>query len=369
MYAYVGVHGNRIAGLAVVRFAIESPDLCSPPGKPRGMQQNGANYDDVVPDFPPAPSEEGTGQGAPPNGGRGRKLPLGCLIAAGIVVSLWPLALFPFLLGRSSRQNPGPTPDYAAIETSAFESALASNVSTIQANSPTPKASSTAAPLPTATHTAIPTLVSFAGISGASCIPSNPPQTGKVVEVVDGDTIKVLLDEDGKVHSLRYVGIDSPERGVAYSAEATAKNAELVYGKEATLVRDVSETDMYGRLLRYVVVDGIFVNFELVADGSAKSYRYPPDTACNPTFEAAQSRASAAALGVWALPPALIALPTAPRSGGTAACNCNGPDLDCKDFGSHASAQACYSYCSSMGFGDVFRLDGDADGNACESLP
>ena len=53
----------------------------------------------------------------------------------------------------------------------------------------------------------------------------------------------------------------------------------------------------------------------------------------------------------------------------SAPCNCAGPDLDCSDFTTHAAAQACYEYCLSQGYGDVFRLDGDSDGSACESLP
>ena len=49
-------------------------------------------------------------------------------------------------------------------------------------------------------------------------------------------------------------------------------------------------------------------------------------------------------------------------------CNCSGPDLNCSDFSTHEEAQACYEQCISSGFGDVFRLDGDGDGIACEGL-
>jgi hypothetical protein len=51
------------------------------------------------------------------------------------------------------------------------------------------------------------------------------------------------------------------------------------------------------------------------------------------------------------------------------ACSCSGVDLNCDDFGSHASAQACFDYCKSLGLGDVFGLDRDTNGLACESLP
>jgi micrococcal nuclease len=201
-----------------------------------------------------------------------------------------------------------------------------------------------------------------------------------VVDVIDGDTIKVLLDVDGQTYSVRYIGMDTPENTSQieyFGLEATAKNSELVYGKTVTLIKDVSETDRYGRLLRYVIAENIFVNYELVAQGYANTASYPPDIACIPTFQTAEGQASALKLGLWGVPPTqaiLLPLPTAPSggsgsSGGNAPCNCSGPDLDCGDFSTHASAQSCFNYCRSAGFGDVFRLDRDSDGSACESLP
>ena len=56
----------------------------------------------------------------------------------------------------------------------------------------------------------------------------------------------------------------------------------------------------------------------------------------------------------------------APAAG---ACSCAGDTLNCSDFSSHSSAQACYSYCVSVGVGDIHGLDSDGDGDACESLP
>jgi len=58
-----------------------------------------------------------------------------------------------------------------------------------------------------------------------------------------------------------------------------------------------------------------------------------------------------------------------PNSPPTAPCNCSGPDLNCSDFSTQAAAQRCYNYCKSEGYGDVFELDRDKDGIACESLP
>ena len=53
----------------------------------------------------------------------------------------------------------------------------------------------------------------------------------------------------------------------------------------------------------------------------------------------------------------------------SAPCNCSGPDLNCSDFSTQAAAQRCYDYCKSHGYGDVFGLDRDKDGIACEALP
>jgi len=230
-----------------------------------------------------------------------------------------------------------------------------------------------------------PTII-FQAIPGASCIPNNTPQTGMVVKVVDGDTIKVRLDQDGLVYSVRYIGMDTPENTTSkefFGQEASDKNAELVANKSVIMIKDVSETDRYDRLLRYILVGDIFVNYELVAQGYANAVSYPPDTACLGTFRVAEADAAAAHLGFWAItptPPHLVTvtplatltqfpLATATLSGSAAPCNCTGPDLDCADFGTHASAQACYNYCVSQGYGDVFRLDRDNDGLACESLP
>jgi micrococcal nuclease len=102
-----------------------------------------------------------------------------------------------------------------------------------------------------------------------------------VVEVIDGDTIKAEID--GKVESVRLIGIDTPEIAGPYAKEecfgneASLRTKELLNGKKVFLVPDdsVSDRDKYGRLLRYVFLpDGKFVNAELVKDGYAFNYAY-----------------------------------------------------------------------------------------------
>jgi micrococcal nuclease len=102
---------------------------------------------------------------------------------------------------------------------------------------------------------------------------------------VDGDSI--FVDVDGQEKEVRYIGMDAPEMDpIESGAEAASqKNAELVEGKTVTLVRDVSEVDRYDRLLRYVLVGDLFVNYELVHGGFAQPKRYWPDVACNETLQ------------------------------------------------------------------------------------
>jgi micrococcal nuclease len=272
-----------------------------------------------------------------------------------------------------------PTLDTNAIFTAAFETAQVLNAQTQVASNPTVEptlpATETQVLLPTATDTQPPPPTStdaFIPVTGGGCIPNNSPQTGRVVDVVDGDTIKVLLDEDGATYSVRYIGMDTPENTSQieyFGPEATAKNSELVYGKSVTLIKDVSETDRYGRLLRYVIADGVFVNYELVTQGYANTASYPPDIACIPTFQAVEQQASSAKLGLWSKPPTTAPLPTQASFDASGVCSCSGNQYNCPDFSTHANAQACYEYCKSVGRGDIHRLDGDNDGLACESLP
>ena len=102
---------------------------------------------------------------------------------------------------------------------------------------------------------------------------------------------------------MRYIGIDTPEVHPdleAFGNEAWQANRRLVAGKEVRLERDVSETDKYGRLLRYVWVDDILVNAELVRQGLARAKVYPPDTKYQEYLEQMQAEARENGRGRWA---------------------------------------------------------------------
>lgn len=118
-----------------------------------------------------------------------------------------------------------------------------------------------------------------------------------VTQVVDGDTIILSNGE-----YVRYTGVDTPEifpNEECYAQAAVNRNKELVEGKVVRLVRDVSDRDKWGRLLRYVYVDDIFVNEVLVEEGYAVAVVYPPDTAFAADFTAAQNAAQSLRQGMW----------------------------------------------------------------------
>ncbi len=94
--------------------------------------------------------------------------------------------------------------------------------------------------------------------------------------------------------------MDTPERGDPFFDEATEANRALVEGQTVFLVKDVSETDRYGRLLRYVYLqDGTFVNAELVKQGFAVIATFPPDVRHQELFLTLQQEAREAGRGLW----------------------------------------------------------------------
>lgn len=190
--------------------------------------------------------------------------------------------------------NPAPQyPGATLSATPASETPQAEQ--TVFADSHTPLPTTTSQPTATTTPTATDILEAVL-------------ETALVVQVLDGDTLEVIVD--GSNYRLRYIGIDCPEDGQPYSTQAEAINRQLVEGKKVVLEKDISETDRYDRLLRYVyLLDGTFVNAELVRTGMARAAAYPPDTRYQNLFEELQMEAQAAEEGIWGQPEATATLP------------------------------------------------------------
>jgi micrococcal nuclease len=126
----------------------------------------------------------------------------------------------------------------------------------------------------------------------------------KVSRVIDGDTIEI---EGGE--RVRYIGIDTPETVdprkpvQCFGIEASNKNKELVEGKTVRLEKDVTDRDKYKRLLRYIYVGDTFINLEMVKQGFAYSYSYPPDIKYQDQIVAAQQEAEKSKNGLWSACP------------------------------------------------------------------
>ena len=168
----------------------------------------------------------------------------------------------------------------------------------------TPGPAATSGPAATARPAATP---------GPAATPIGQTEPATVVRVVDGDTL--VIDRGQGDERLRYIGIDAPESVKPdtpvefFGKEASAANARLVEGRELLLERDVSDTDRFGRLLRYAWVEDpdrpgslVMVNLALVASGYAQAVTFPPDVRYTDGLRAAEREAREQGLGLWGAP-------------------------------------------------------------------
>lgn len=140
---------------------------------------------------------------------------------------------------------------------------------------------------------------------------SNSADVGKkhfftVVKVVDGDTFWAL-DEKGKRHKVRLIGIDAPETRRTgrketgyYGWEAKEYLQQIIGGKRVRLVADVASHDRYGRVLSYVFLpNGTHVNEILIRNGYARVLTVPPNVKYAHKFLKLQQQARKKQRGLW----------------------------------------------------------------------
>ncbi len=228
----------------------------------------------------------------------------------------------------------------------------------------------------------------FAGAADAHAL----TLSGTVSDVVDGDTVKVVVR--GFETPVRLLGIDTPETRdprkpvQCFGPQASARTARLLpVGRRVRLVTDPTqdERDRYARLLAYVYTPGKSgprgsVNFTLVATGHAKVYVYGGErfTHAVPFFRA-QHRARKVRNGLWGPPcrgnttkpdptPRESAPPPPRRAPAPARAGCDPnyagacippapPDVDCGEIAARNFRVVGE---------DVHNLDVDRDGIACE---
>jgi endonuclease YncB( thermonuclease family) len=196
---------------------------------------------------------------------------------------------------------------------------------------------------------------------------------GTVTHVVDGDTLDVRLGS-GKVERIRLIGIDTPERGGCYFANATARARQLALSKPVVVRGDPTQDtrDRYGRLLAYVwIPGGKDLGYQLLAGGFAKVYVYRDTFQRLSAYRNAEAAARGVTGGQWkacataAVPPTPTPAPApvpvpAQCHASYSPCLPIVGDLDCADI--RAMGVAPVRVLGS----DPYRLDGDNDGLGCE---
>ena len=220
--------------------------------------------------------------------------------------------------------------------------------------------------------------VAYSLANGSAAIryaPIQPPclPTAQVIQVVDGDTIKVRVQ--GRTYTVRLIGMDTPEtvdprKGVqCYGPEASNYAKRLLNNKTVYLETDKTQgnLDKYSRMLRYVwLPDGRMYNYVAVLEGYAREYTYNSAYRYSYDFSSAQSDARTNNRGLWnrstcngtSSIPALSSN-TTPK--GDFDNNRDGK-ITCNDFRTQAEANIALT----QGY---TNLDGNRDGKACESLP
>ena len=144
----------------------------------------------------------------------------------------------------------------------------------------------------------------------SNCSSSSEPlpdgANGRIVKVVDGDTVDVSMN--GRTERVRLIGIDTPETKKpntpiqCFGPEASKHINELLPVDTPVLVqRDVEARDPYGRLLGYVyrTSDNLFVNQDLIINGFARPLSIAPNTAFASEFATLAQTAQNSKIGLW----------------------------------------------------------------------
>ena len=121
---------------------------------------------------------------------------------------------------------------------------------------------------------------------------------GKVIKVVDGDTVTILKDR--KQFRIRLLGIDAPESHQAYGNVSRKRLNDLVYDK--TVEAACIEKDFYGRDLCKIIIGGTDINLEMIRAGLAWHYTKGKKSQTNAdrrAYQLAEREAREQKIGLW----------------------------------------------------------------------
>lgn len=116
-------------------------------------------------------------------------------------------------------------------------------------------------------------------------------EISNLTRIVDGDTIVTDL---GKV---RLLGVNTPEKNQYYHDEAV-DFLNQYYGKQIQMEKTTEDKDMYGRLLRYIFYNNVFINEEIIKNGNAHFYTYNEDKYTE-VLRKAEQEARDKQIGIW----------------------------------------------------------------------
>lgn len=194
--------------------------------------------------------------------------------------------------------SPSPSPSSATISTGPVSSSPTAKPVVAPRPKPTPK------PKPTACRGTIPSSIST--LEGPLRHPIGPTTTASLWYVVDGDTIRLSNGD-----YVRLIGMDTPETvkpGTPvqpYGPQASADLKRMLAGRSSVaLEKDVSNTDWYGRLLRFVWIRSgptwLQLDYELVVRGDARIDTIAPDVRYESDYASAERVAQEHHVGRWA---------------------------------------------------------------------
>jgi endonuclease YncB( thermonuclease family) len=183
--------------------------------------------------------------------------------------------------------------------------------------------------------------------------------SGRVVEVKDGDTYDIERSIGGTA-AVRLRGVDAPESLQPYGTAATKAARRLAQGKNVRVT--VEDIGRYGRAVARIEAQGGDLGALLIRRGLAWHYeQYAPDET---EYARLERQARNANRGLWSRANPIPPWVWRDRTSGPGETSVE--NRDCGDFKTQPEAQAFYERHQP---GAPHGLDGDGDGEACESLP
>lgn len=126
-------------------------------------------------------------------------------------------------------------------------------------------------------------------------------KTVQAVKIYDGDTIGAVLD--GRFEKIRLIGIDAPEMDQRPWGKKARKCLITLISDAASKISleyDIERRDKYGRILAYIwTEDRKMLNEEMMKNGCAVLFTFPPNVRYAERLRAAQKKAREQKAGIW----------------------------------------------------------------------